>query len=122
VIDREAIAQRMVIAHGVLMSQIGSRVTLTALAERMTRVHGTRRFTPGQVSDYQKAEVVTYPLEVIWTYAKASGVDPGWLAFGSESKAPAPAGSASHRGAELPPAPLEEMPRRRKATAKRKRG
>ena len=89
------------------MSQIGTRVTLTDLAVRMSRAHGKRRFTPGQVSEYEKAEVKSFPLDVIWAAARATGVDPGWLAFGPETAAPPPSVLGS-----LPPAPLTPIRKR----------
>ena len=82
----------MVAAHGSLMSQIGTRLTQGDLAERMSRAHGKRRFVSAQISEYQGAGVKSYPLDVIMAYAKATGVDPGWLAFGAASGAPAPLG------------------------------
>jgi transcriptional regulator with XRE-family HTH domain len=90
-----------VVAHIHLMSQIGARVTLLELAARMTRAHGKRSFTQGQMSEYQKG--ITSPsLEVVWAYAKATGVDPGWLAFGSETSAPAPSGFSGVPDMPLP--------------------
>lgn len=99
-IDKKAVAKRFVIAHGHLMSQIGQRVTLSDLAARMSRAHGSRRFTQGLVSQYENAKVKSYPLDVIMAGAKATGVDPGWLAFGGASGAPMPPGIA-----HAPPAP-----------------
>jgi transcriptional regulator with XRE-family HTH domain len=119
-LDKKGVGRRMVVAHIQLMSQIGVRVTFVDLADRVTRAHGTRQFTAGQVSEYQKASVMP-PIEVVWAYAKATGVDPGWLAFGSESSAEAPPGVASSYPAEiLPASPSQPLPRH-KAAKKRKR-
>ncbi len=41
--------------------------------------------------DYEKGKVKSLPLHVVLAYAKACGVDPGWLAFGNpDSDASAP--------------------------------
>lgn len=106
----------MVQAHIHLMSQIGTRVTLQALADRMSKAHKRRHFSPGQISQYQGGTVKSYPLEVVWIYAKATGVDPGWLAFGEESEAPSP---VPHRPPLESPAP--SAPLARKAKSERRR-
>jgi transcriptional regulator with XRE-family HTH domain len=105
-LDKKGVGRRMVVAHIQLMSQIGVRVTFVDLADRVTRAHGTRQFTAGQVSEYQKASVMP-PIEVVWAYAKATGVDPGWLAFGTDSAAPAPSGFSG-----VPDSPATPVPRK----------
>ena len=127
-IDKAGVARRFVVAQGHLTSQLGVRVTLKVLAERMSAAHGGRRFTTGLVSQYQNGKVKNYPLDVIMAYATATGVDPGWLAFGAASGAPAPAGvtaeppSAAHpptgiarRGGREVPEPAS--PKRRKRSS-----
>jgi transcriptional regulator with XRE-family HTH domain len=103
-LDKKGVGQRMVVAQISLMSQIGHRVTFVELAERVSRAHGKRSFTAGQVSEYQKANVMP-PLEVVWAYAKACGVDPGWLAFGDDTSASGPSGFAGVPNTPLTPAP-----------------
>jgi hypothetical protein len=111
-VDKKEVARRFVVAHIYLMSQIGVRVTLAELAERVTKAHGSRRFTPSQISEYQKA-VVAQPPDVVWAYAKATLTDPGWLYFGEDTAAPAPSGFSG-----VPDAPLTPAPRKR-STKKR---
>lgn len=102
--EREEVSRRFLVAHIHLMSQVGARVTLQELADRTSKAHGKRRFTQGQMSEYQKG--TTAPsLEVVWAYAKATGVDPGWLGFGTGSGAPAPPGFSGVPDAPATPAP-----------------
>lgn len=104
----------MVVAHIHLMSQIGARVTLTELAERVGAAFGGgRTFAQSQLTEYHKGKVMP-PLDVVLAYARATGVDPGWLAFGGESEAPAPSGFSG-----VPDAPLTSVSRKRGA---KKRG
>ena len=94
----------MVIAQLHLMSQIGRRLTLTDLAELVGKAHGSRSFSQGQMTGYQKGSVAA-PLDVIWAYAKATRVDPGWLAFGGDTAAPGPPGYSGVPDAPATPAP-----------------
>jgi transcriptional regulator with XRE-family HTH domain len=103
----------MVVAHIHLMSQIGMRVTLTELADRVgIAFGGGRTFAQSQITEYHKGKVMP-PLDVVLAYAKATSVDPGWLAFGSESAAPAPSGFSG-----VPDAPLTAVDR--KSSAKKR--
>ena len=43
------------------------------------------------ISDYRQRDEVP-PAERVLTIAERTGVDPGWLAFGARTQAPAPAG------------------------------
>lgn len=96
---RSPLAERMELAHLHLRAQLGGRkVPYAELAERVSAAHGERTFTAGQVSEYQKT--VEPPRDVIAAYAIACDVDPGWLAFGELSKAPAPPIALTMRVAE----------------------
>lgn len=110
--DLTGVGMRLGLAHVHLMGQLGARVTLAQLAERVSREHGERSFAAPQMSDYQKAKAMP-PLDVIAAYAKACGVDPGWIAFGASTAAPAP----NVRAAELslPTTQPAKKPRRNRA-------
>lgn len=77
---------------------------------------------PGAVTGYKEGDSPP-PVARILAIAKRCGVDPGWLAFGEDSAAPAPNGFAGwleHQPA-APPIPLgEKLPRRHKKAAAKK--
>jgi transcriptional regulator with XRE-family HTH domain len=80
----------MIRAHIHLEGVLGRRVELKELAEMTTRAHGEKSFSQGKLSGYRLG-AVNPSVDVLAAYAKATRVDPGWLAFGRESEAPAPA-------------------------------
>jgi transcriptional regulator with XRE-family HTH domain len=99
------ISRRMVRAHIHLEAVLGRRVDLDELAERTARAHGEKSFSQSKLSGYRTG-AVNPSVDVLAAYAKATGVDPGWLAFGVASGAPAPEGITAEpvrRVAEHPP-------------------
>lgn len=57
-----------------------------------------------QISGYKGRDEAP-PAKRTLALAKACGVDPGWLAFGAESQAPAPEGFAEWLDRRYPPKP-----------------
>jgi transcriptional regulator with XRE-family HTH domain len=66
-----------------------------------------------QISDYKKREIAP-PADRTLAIARGVGVDPGWLAFGEDTAAPAPDGFidwlARRRTAKLQMRPAGERP------------
>ncbi len=87
--DAQQVGQRMTRLQYGHQADTGVRLTLQVVAEMVTRAHGARRFTTGMIGEYQKGQTMAAN-DAIAAYAKAFGADPGWLAFGPLSGAPAP--------------------------------
>lgn len=122
-VDAAALGQRMEAAHVHLISHIRQRVTLTELADRVSKKHPDRTFTPTQIQEYKKGKARPW-LDVIQAYALATEVDPGWLAFGDRTQAPAPPGWVELAGEQRAQAMSAESfePKEESAETKRRRG
>jgi transcriptional regulator with XRE-family HTH domain len=72
-----------------------------------------------QISDYKKRDLAP-PAERTLAIAKWCGVDPGWLGFGEDTKAPAPEGFAQWLETRRAPR-LTMKPAKQPAAAAKKR-
>ena len=69
----------------------GRTITKREIARRAGEYLGLKLAIPERtVGRYFDGRVPKHPLRIIEALAKAMHVDPGWLAFGEKSKAPAP--------------------------------
>lgn len=110
-LDRNALKTRLFDARHHVERAIREDLTWEQLAERISAAHGGRTFTGRQVWAYEKGKPIP-TMDVVLAYAQACGVDPGWLAFGDASKAPAPTASEMPRGdapAATAPLPLRRL-------------
>lgn len=86
----DTFGQRMFRAFTLLRLRRGGDLSQTWLAEELARVMGKPEpFSQGAISRYMHGQIPG-ELDTILGLAKVLGVDPGWLAFGDESEAPAP--------------------------------
>lgn len=91
--------ERIFAAHLLLEGAAGRRVTLAELGELVGAELGRKPFTATSVRDWE-AGVSVPDVRVVAALARVCtgagvDVDPGWLAFGSESYAPPPIGLAT---------------------------
>lgn len=85
----DTFGQRMFHAFTLLRLRKGE-LSQAWIAEELGRVMGKQEgFTPSAISRYMRGQIPG-ELETILGLARVFGVDPGWLAFGDDSKAPPP--------------------------------
>lgn len=95
----ESLGDRVFACHLLIEGATGRRVTLAEVGEMVGAALEREPYSAGSVLAWEKG--VSVPdVRVIAALARACTsvgveVDPGWLAFGSESYAPAPVGLAS---------------------------
>ena len=81
--------ERLFIARNLLERRLGRKVTHSDLGEAIARQLRRAPFSAATVSQWLSGKQAL-SLQVTLALAKLCGVDPGWLAFGEESRAPAP--------------------------------
>lgn len=68
-----------------LQVELGENVSLRELGARVAKAHTEgRSFSGTQILQYQNGEIDKVGIDFVWAYAKATGADAGWLAFGDE--------------------------------------
>jgi len=110
-IERKAFAARLALAWDV-RAAVFEEAEMPApdqkwLLERVSRRLG-KPVGQTTVSRWLSGALVPRDIPKLWALAMALEVDPGWLAFGDESKAPSPSGEATEEGAAGPLAPLPD--------------
>lgn len=94
-----SMGERIFAAHLLVEGAAGHRVTLAELGELVGLEMGRKAFSASSVREWQSGQSVpdTRVLSALARVCRRAGVDvdPGWLAFGSESYAPPPVGLAT---------------------------
>lgn len=91
-----------------LQVELGENVSLRELGSRVARAHTEgRSFSGTQILQYQNGEIDKVGVDFIWAYARATGADAGWLAFGDEHAPEVPRGAAAAPIAGLPAAKVK---------------
>jgi transcriptional regulator with XRE-family HTH domain len=83
------LAQRLQLARTSAGQGADGRMTQEAFAEAVGKQLGKRTVGKVTISRWERGDTVP-TLESLLAIARASRVDPGWLAFGNNSRAPAP--------------------------------
>lgn len=116
-IDANGFGERLRTARG--QREVRGRVSYEEIADAVAERTGRKpAHRPTSVGRWFKGESVP-DVPSIWALANFFGVDPGWLAFGDASDAPAPAAVIASRAAEsslrTEKAEVVKAPRRKKA-------
>lgn len=95
----ESVGDRVFAVHLLIEGALGRRVPLSEVGELVGLEMGRKPYSPTSVLDWENGESVP-DVRVLSALARVCAglgveVDPGWLAFGSESYAPEPVGLAT---------------------------